>query len=199
MKIAVIDNYDSFVYNLIRYLEEESNSEVIVMRNNQIDYKLLDSCDAILLSPGPGIPDEAGDLKKIITRYQNEKPLLGICLGHQAIAEVFDNHLELCISPLHGESSIIEILEDQDLFRGVSKSLQVGRYHSWKVSDDLKLPLVKTAISAENEVMAFKHQSLPIHGIQFHPESILTPEGRKIMRNWIEIVTSNDAVGIKCL
>lgn len=185
MKIAIIDNYDSFVYNLIRYLEEESQASLCVMRNDEIDEQKLAEADAILLSPGPGIPSEAGELMRIIKDYHQEKTILGVCLGHQALAEFFGNELELCQAPFHGESSEIEILESAFLFQGLKSKLTVGRYHSWRTNRDLKTPLKVTALSEQNEVMAFRHESLPLSGIQFHPESILTPEGRKMIQNWV--------------
>lgn len=185
MKIAVIDNYDSFVYNLIRYLEEESQATLSVMRNDEIDEQKLVEADAILLSPGPGIPSEAGELMRIIKEYHQEKTILGVCLGHQALAEFFGNELELCQAPFHGESSEIEVFEQDFLFKNLNSKLTVGRYHSWRTKRDLKLPLKVTALSEQNEVMAFRHESLPLSGIQFHPESILTPEGRKMIQNWI--------------
>lgn len=189
MKIAVIDNYDSFVFNLIRYLEE-SGAEVQVMRNDQIDGQILDEANAILLSPGPGIPTEAGRLMQVIEKYYSKKSILGVCLGHQALAEFFGNELELCEAPLHGEASKMDILENEALFKNLEKSTEVGRYHSWKTTRNLKAPLQITALSEQDEVMAFQHESLPIFGVQFHPESILTPDGRAMIQNWIEIVTA---------
>ena len=185
MKIAVIDNFDSFVFNLVRYLKESTSSEIIIQRNNQIDYSILDNCDAILLSPGPGIPSEAGELIPIIKKYSGKKKMLGICLGHQAIAEAFGGKLEQCSSPLHGKSSIVNQIIEDALFTGISKNFQVGRYHSWKVKNDLPNDLITTVISEENEIMALKHKTHDTKGLQFHPESILTPDGRKMLENWI--------------
>lgn len=186
MKITVIDNYDSFVYNLIRYLKEESEAEIHVMRNDKIDEEILQQSDAILLSPGPGIPQEAGELLRIIRDYHQNKAFLGVCLGHQALAEFFGNELEKCVNPLHGESSEVELLEKTFLFENLTDRIHVGRYHSWKVKRDLKAPLKITALSTEDEIMAFRHEKLPLIGIQFHPESILSPEGRQMIRNWIK-------------
>lgn len=185
MKIAVIDNFDSFVYNLVRYIKECSKGEVIIQRNNQIDYDELDTCDAILLSPGPGIPSEAGELISIIQRYSGRKKMLGICLGHQAIAVAFGGKLEQCESPIHGKSSLVtQILEDS-LFERIPNKFQVGRYHSWRIASDLPAVLKSTVVSELNEIMAIRHVSHNVTGIQFHPESILTPFGRKIIENWI--------------
>ncbi|MBI1835972.1 MAG: aminodeoxychorismate/anthranilate synthase component II [Flavobacteriia bacterium] len=188
MKIAVIDNYDSFVYNIIRYFKESSKSDVIVMRNNEVDYSELDKCDAILLSPGPGIPSEAGDLLKIIQKYGTNKKILGICLGHQAIAEVFGGKLEQCLEPIHGRSSLIQHFDNDPLFRGISPNFDVGRYHSWKVNSIIPNELIVTAQTNTGDIMAIKHRDFNIRGIQFHPESILTPQGRKIIENWVSLV-----------
>lgn len=185
MKIAVIDNFDSFVYNLVRYLKESTEGEIIVQRNNQIDYAVLDDCDAILLSPGPGIPSEAGELIPIIKRYSGKKKMLGICLGHQAIAEAFGGTLEQCESPIHGKSSIVKQVEKDVLFENIPNEFQVGRYHSWRINAELPKELKTTVISDMNEIMAIRHTSHDTSGVQFHPESILTPQGRKIIENWV--------------
>lgn len=184
MKIAVIDNFDSFVYNLVRYLRECDNVEVVVQRNDVVDYELLDQCDAILLSPGPGIPSEAGELLSVIRRYSGKKGILGVCLGHQAIAEVFGAKLEPCPSPVHGKASPIMIDHEDAFFAGLPETIDVGRYHSWQVKEevaDLKI----TARTADQTIMAFRHRTHPTIGIQFHPESILTPTGRTLITNWI--------------
>jgi anthranilate synthase component II len=190
MKIAVIDNFDSFVYNLIRYLKEFS-CDVIVMRNNEIDDSELDRCDAILLSPGPGIPSDFVGLLNVIKKYSLSKPILGICLGHQALAEYFENELKANNSPIHGEASELEILVIDEVFVGISNKTKVGRYHSWSVKHPLKPPLVCTGITEKSEIMSFKHSDLPIHGLQFHPESILTPEGKKMIGNWVKSIHQN--------
>lgn len=188
MKIGVIDNFDSFVFNLVRYLRESSKAEVIVHRNNNIDYKELDTCDLILLSPGPGIPKEAGELMNVIKKYSGKKKILGICLGHQAIAEVFGGELVQCKTPLHGKSSSVNHLLDDSLFKNISQKFQVGRYHSWKVHDELPNELEVIALSESLEIMAIRHKTHDTKGIQFHPESILTPVGRKIIENWINAI-----------
>lgn len=185
MKIGVIDNFDSFVFNLVRYLRESSNAEVIVQRNNNIDYEVLDTCDMLLLSPGPGIPEEAGELINVIKKYSGKKKILGICLGHQAISEVFGAKLEQCNTPLHGKSSIVNHLLEDSLFKNISKEFQVGRYHSWKVNNEITEDLETIAVSEEQDIMAIRHKDFDVKGIQFHPESILTPQGRKIIENWI--------------
>ncbi len=186
MKIGIIDNYDSFVYNLVRYVRENEDVDVVVQRNNQIDYSVLDECDAILLSPGPGIPSEAGDLLKVITKYTNSKKILGICLGHQAIAESFGGKLVQCANPLHGKSSVMKIENFETIFKGIQQHTQIGRYHSWVIEMDHVSELKKTGVT-DHSVMAFQHVSLPIYGLQFHPESILTPEGRIMIKNWLSL------------
>jgi anthranilate synthase component 2 len=187
MKIAVIDNFDSFVYNLIRYLKEFS-CEVIVMRNNEINDAILDDSDAILLSPGPGIPSEFEGLMHVISKYHKLKPILGICLGHQALAEYFGNELMQNSFPIHGEASELEILHEDGVLVGITNKTKIGRYHSWSVKPPLKSPLLCTGITDENEIMSFKHMDLPIYGFQFHPESILTPDGKKMIGNWVNSI-----------
>ena len=187
MKVAVIDNFDSFVYNIVRYVRECTNDEVVIQRNNQINYEELDKCDAILLSPGPGIPSEAGELISVIKRYSGKKKMLGICLGHQAIAEAFGGSLEQCEAPIHGKSGMTKKVEQEVLFEGIPDEFQVGRYHSWRVSMDLPDELKVTAVSDTNEIMAIRHVSHDTAGVQFHPESILTPEGRQMITNWINV------------
>lgn len=185
MKIGIIDNVDSFVFNLVRYVREAGDVSVIVRRNNAIDYAELDTCDALLLSPGPGIPDEAGELKAIIRRYSGRKSILGVCLGHQAIAEVFGAQLEPCLLPIHGKASPIRLHADEPLFQGLPEIIDVGRYHSWQVNPELSETLELTARAADGTVMALRHRTHPTCGVQFHPESILTPHGRAIIMNWI--------------
>jgi anthranilate synthase component 2 len=184
MKIAVIDNFDSFVFNLIRYIKEEQH-EICVQRNNQVDFKLLEEANAILLSPGPGIPSEAGDLLEVINRFHGRKPMLGVCLGHQAIAQHFGDSLERCPEPIHGKSSAIKVVKESPLFRGLPRELEAGRYHSWhtRISPDSELEI--TALTEDSIVMAVQHKTHATAGVQFHPESILTPQGRKIIQNWL--------------
>lgn len=186
MKIAVIDNYDSFVHNLVRYVRETVTGEVRVMRNDRADLSYLDACDAIVLSPGPGIPSEAGDLMKIIERYVDKKKMLGVCLGHQALAEHFGMSLEPALPIHHGKSSEIS-LNESVLFSGLPKQLQVGRYHSWRVRSQHTSAMQTIATGPQNDIMALQHETLPIYGVQFHPESILTPQGRNIIQNWINL------------
>ena len=191
MKIAVIDNFDSFVYNLIRYLREIPDVELIIQRNNVVDFKAIESCDAILLSPGPGIPNEAGSLMEVIDRFHRTKSILGICLGHQAIGEYFGSELVQSNAPLHGKSSTISIIGNSNLFYQLPNSITVGRYHSWLVSSAIPDELEITCFAENNEVMGIKHREFTIEGIQFHPESILTPNGRKMIQNWVKTIQNN--------
>lgn len=188
MKIAVIDNYDSFVFNLVRYVREYENTETVVMRNRKIDYDILNQVDGILLSPGPGIPSEAGDLMKIIAEYKTQKPILGVCLGHQAIGEHFNMRLMKAKEIIHGKSTKIEIINSNPLFDDLVKNgeISAGRYHSWILEETMSQSDLKiSAQTSEGEIMAIHHRDLPIYGLQFHPESVLTPLGRKMINNWI--------------
>jgi len=185
MTIGIIDNFDSFVFNLVRYVRECEDVTTIVQRNNAIDYSVLDTCDAILLSPGPGIPDEAGELKNIIRRYSGKKNILGICLGHQAIAEVYGGKLEACLAPIHGKASRTKLLGNESIFHGLEETIEVGRYHSWQVCTDHIGELEITATATDGSIMALRHPVHATKGVQFHPESILTPTGRTMITNWI--------------
>lgn len=185
MKIAVIDNYDSFVFNLVRYLNEIENVETTVQRNDKIDFNELDSCDAILLSPGPGIPAQAGNLMGVIDKYHSQKPIMGVCLGHQAIAEYFGAKLKCIDIPMHGKSSQVKHQDEDEIFHSIPIEFTVGRYHSWSIEQQLPSEIIPTAFSDDNEIMAFKHKELPLKGVQFHPESILTPHGRTMINNWV--------------
>lgn len=188
MNILLIDNYDSFTYNLSQYLEEEGGEdvEVTVWRNDQFGLDDVERFDKIVLSPGPGVPDEAGLLKAVIRRYAPTKPILGVCLGEQAIGEVFGAEIYNLNTVFHGIQSSVRIVASDYIFDNLSDSIKVGRYHSWVVGkEDFPAELEVTAVSDEGQVMALKHRRYDVHGIQFHPESILTPEGRTIIRNFI--------------
>ncbi|MFL9842941.1 anthranilate synthase component II [Flavobacterium rhizosphaerae] len=185
MKIGIIDNFDSFVYNLVRYVRETDDVQVVVQRNNEVDYDELDTCDALLLSPGPGIPVEAGELLNVIRRYSGKKKILGVCLGHQAIAEAFGGTLEQCPAPVHGKATDMHIIAEDPLFKGLPQTIAVGRYHSWKIIKGDSPYLQVTAQTEDGIVMALRHTSHPTTGVQFHPESVLTPQGRQIIENWI--------------
>lgn len=188
MNILLIDNYDSFTYNLSQYLEEEGGEdvEVTVWRNDQFDIDDVERFDKIVLSPGPGVPDEAGLLKAVIRRYAPTKPILGVCLGEQAIGEVFGAEIYNLNTVFHGIQSSVRIVASDYIFDNLSDCIKVGRYHSWVVGkEDFPAELEVTAVSDEGQVMALKHRRYDVHGIQFHPESILTPEGRTIIMNFI--------------
>lgn len=188
MNILLIDNYDSFTYNLSQYLEEEGGDdvEVTVWRNDQFGLDDVERFDKIVLSPGPGVPDEAGLLKAVIRRYAPTKPILGVCLGEQAIGEVFGAEIYNLNTVFHGIQSSVRIVTSDYIFDNLSDSIKVGRYHSWVVGkEDFPAELEVTAVSDDGQVMALKHRRYDVHGIQFHPESILTPEGRTIIRNFI--------------
>jgi anthranilate synthase component 2 len=185
MKIVIIDNYDSFTYNL-SHLVKELGAEVTVLRNDQFQLADLEPYSKIILSPGPGIPSEAGLLLDVIRTYAGKKPILGVCLGHQAIGEVFGARLENLSDVFHGVATPCHIIADDALFSGIQRNITVGRYHSWVVSrENLPDCLEVTAESDEHQIMALRHKTLNVRGIQFHPESVLTPDGAAIISNWI--------------
>jgi len=188
MKIIVIDNYDSFVYNLVHYIEE-LNCEVHVLRNDQFHMEDLERYDKILLSPGPGIPEEAGLLKEVIKTYAGKKPILGVCLGQQAIGEVFGGSLTNLSKVFHGVATKAEIIvDDEPLFKGLGKEIKIGRYHSWVVNkEDFPASLEITSLDDRGQIMSLRHRELDIRGVQFHPESVLTPKGKAMIKNWIEM------------
>ncbi|MCR5821215.1 MAG: aminodeoxychorismate/anthranilate synthase component II [Bacteroidaceae bacterium] len=185
MKVAIIDNYDSFTYNL-SHLMKELGVEVAVMRNDQFELSDLASYSKIILSPGPGIPSEAGLLMDVIRTYAGKKPILGVCLGHQAIGEAFGATLENLSDVFHGVATPCHVVAEEPLFAGLSETLTVGRYHSWVVSQsDFPDCLEITAVSDEGQIMALRHRRFNVRGIQFHPESVLTPDGRQMLLNWL--------------
>ncbi|MEO8516078.1 MAG: aminodeoxychorismate/anthranilate synthase component II [Flavobacterium sp.] len=185
-KIIVIDNYDSFTYNLVHYLQD-LNCEVTVFRNDEFDIDEIKNFDKILLSPGPGIPDEAGLLKEVIKTYAPTKSILGVCLGQQAIGEVFGGNLTNLEKVYHGVTTNVNIVvDDEKLFEGLNKQIEVGRYHSWVVSNtDFPETLEITSIDENGEIMSLRHKTFDVRGVQFHPESVLTPNGKEILKNWL--------------
>ena len=186
MKIVIIDNYDSFTYNL-SHLIKEIGAEVTVIRNDQFTLNQLEPFDKIVLSPGPGIPSEAGLLLDVIKTYKGRKPILGVCLGHQAIGEVFGGTLENLSDVFHGVATEGTQFSNDYIFDTLPKRITMGRYNSWVVSrENFPTCLEVTAVSDEGQIMALKHKNYDIHGIQFHPESVLTPEGKTIVKNFIE-------------
>jgi anthranilate synthase component 2 len=205
MKIVIIDNYDSFTYNL-SHLVKELGAEVIVLRNDQFQLEELEQYSKIILSPGPGIPSEAGLLLDVIRTYAGRKPILGVCLGHQAIGEVFGAQLENLSDVFHGVATPCHIVQEKEaagvtpaiegreettrpidpLFFGLDENITVGRYHSWVVArKGMPDCLEVTAVSDEGQIMALRHKEMNVRGIQFHPESVLTPDGKRIIQNWL--------------
>ena len=188
MKVVIIDNYDSFTYNLV-HLVKELGAETDVLRNDRFRLEELQPYDKIILSPGPGIPREAGLLLDVIRTYAGQKPILGVCLGEQAIGEAFGAKLVNLNDVFHAVQTRITVREDY-LFNGLPSTISVGRYHSWVVdADDFPQELAVTAISPEGQIMALKHRKYDVRGIQFHPESVLTPDGKRIMDNWLKAPT----------
>ena len=186
MKILVIDNYDSFVYNLVYMLKSFSAVEVTVVKNNQFEMGNVNQYDKILLSPGPGIPKDAGLMTALIKAYAATKSILGVCLGHQAIAEVFGASLYNLPEPLHGIASTIHLTSEDDLFFDVPTTFKVGHYHSWVVRNTTQTAIEIIAEDQHKNIMALKHKEFDVKGVQFHPESILTEYGYQIIKNWIE-------------
>lgn len=183
--VLVIDNYDSFTYNLVHYLED-LECKVKVVRNDKLSLDDVEPFDKIVLSPGPGIPDEAGLLKDIIKRYAPSKSILGVCLGQQAIGEVFGGSLINLRDVYHGVSTKVTItVPDEPLFNGLDKEIEVGRYHSWVVHPDLPEDLEATSFDENGQVMSLRHKIYDVKGVQYHPESVLTPHGKLILKNWI--------------
>jgi anthranilate synthase component 2 len=184
-RIAIIDNYDSFTYNLVHYLEEITDGVVDVFLNDHVIIDDLKAYDALVISPGPGIPSEAGLTLEIIKHFAGKKPILGICLGHQAIAEAFGGQLRQLDQVLHGVVRVCTITKQDEIFNGINNNFETGRYHSW-VPDEKTFPscLEILATDEQNCIMVLKHKEHSIYAMQFHPESIMTPEGKLMLRNW---------------
>lgn len=183
--VLVIDNYDSFTYNLVHYLED-LDYDVVVKRNDQLTLEEVNAFDKIVLSPGPGIPDEAGLLKDIIAKYAATKSIFGVCLGQQAIAEVFGGSLINLDEVYHGIATKINITKEDVLFDGLAKEIEVGRYHSWVVNPELPEVLEATSFDENGQVMSLRHKEYDVCAVQFHPESVLTPDGKQILENWLK-------------
>ena len=183
-KIFIIDNYDSFTYNLVHCLEE-LGCEVTVKRNDKFQLDELEAYPMILLSPGPGIPDESGLLKAAIKRFAPTKKILGVCLGHQAIGEVYGGTLINLDKVYHGVATPIKITQKEVLFKGLPDRFEIGRYHSWVVATPLPENLIPTSYDDEGYLMSLCHKTYDVRAVQFHPESVLTPNGKKILENWI--------------
>ena len=183
-KVLMIDNYDSFTYNLVHYLEE-LGAEVVVKRNDQLTLEDVEPFHLIMLSPGPGIPDEAGLLKSIIQKYGATKQIFGVCLGQQAIGEVYGAELTNLDKVYHGIATEVTVVEDDYIFNDIPATFQVGRYHSWVVKNELPDDLVATSFDDNGQIMSLKHKTHNVRGVQFHPESVLTPYGKKMIENWL--------------
>ncbi len=189
MKILVLDNYDSFTYNLVQYIREQTDAQIVVKRNDEIAVDEVAAFDAVVFSPGPGLPQDAGIMIETIQTYAGQKKMLGVCLGHQAIGLAFGGELHNLEKVYHGVKTPVEITgKDDPLFAGVPAVTEVGRYHSWVIQkDSLPAELVTTSVSEDGQIMSVKHKDYDIWGLQFHPESIMTDEGRKMIRNFLEI------------
>ena len=183
-RVFVIDNYDSFTYNLVHYLEE-LDCKVTVKRNDQFNLDELEEYPLLLLSPGPGIPEESGLLKAAIERYAPSKKILGVCLGQQAIGEVFGAQLINLEKVYHGIATPVNITEEDVLFKDLPKSIEVGRYHSWVVKTPLPASLEATSFDDQGQLMSLRHKTYDVRAVQYHPESVLTPHGKKMLENWI--------------
>ena len=184
-KILMIDNYDSFTYNLVHYLED-LGCDVTVKRNDQLTLEEVAEFDEIVLSPGPGIPDEAGLLKPIIETYAPSKRIFGVCLGQQAIGEVFGGSLINLDQVYHGIATTIQIVEEDPIYKEMPKEIEVGRYHSWVVHPDLPEELEATSLDENGQIMSLRHKTYDVTAVQFHPESVLTPHGKQMLKNWLD-------------
>lgn len=188
MKILVFDNYDSFTYNLVHLVEKILPVKVDVFRNDQISLEKIKNYDKIILSPGPGVPSEAGLLLPLIKEYASSKSILGVCLGHQAIGEAFGGSLINLSKVYHGVSTSCTIKNaSAPLFKGLPSEIEIGRYHSWIISkDNFPAELEITAEDENGYIMALQHKKYDLQGVQFHPESVLTPQGEAILKNWLK-------------
>ena len=186
MRILLFDNYDSFTYNLLHYAEKVADVKIEVRRNNEIDLSEIDAFDKILISPGPGIPSEAGILKKMIEHYAPFKSILGVCLGHQAIAEVFGCNLINLPKVYHGVATKIQVKNKNYLYDKIPSTFHAGRYHSWCINpENISSDLLIDATDEKGNIMGVSHVKYDIRGVQFHPESILTEYGEQLIKNWI--------------
>ncbi|WP_372473689.1 aminodeoxychorismate/anthranilate synthase component II [Capnocytophaga sp. ARDL2] len=194
LHIAIVDNYDSFVFNIVHYLEAVADAvKITVIKNDEIDESILQKADALVLSPEPGIPSEAGDLLNIIDKYHKRKPILGICLGLQALVEYFGGKLINLSMPLHGITTQLHKTAESKLWQTIEFPSPIGHYHSWAASkENFPKSLEITAENSEGQIMAIQHKILPIVALQFHPESILTTQGKTMLRNWIKTIETTD-------
>ena len=197
MKILVFDNYDSFTYNLVQMIEQIVGEKVDVFRNDQISLEDIEKYDKIILSPGPGIPEEAGILLDLIKKYAPTKSIFGVCLGQQAIAEAFGGSLINLSEIFHGVATESKQIKEHQIFKNLPETLEVGRYHSWAVNpDDFPEELEITSIDKDGMIMSLKHKNYDVHAVQYHPESILTPNGKQILENFILSPTLSKGEGV---
>lgn len=188
-KILILDNYDSFTYNLVHYVESDPNYKVDVYRNDEITLEDVDKYDTIILSPGPGLPKDAGILKPLIEKYSSTKKILGVCLGMQAIGEVFGGTLVNLDNVFHGVASTIQVTDRKDkLYKNIPLSFKIGRYHSWVIDKKGFLDEIKiTSVEENGQIMSLKHKAYNLYGVQYHPESLLTEHGKEIIANFLSI------------
>lgn len=191
MKVLILDNYDSFTFNLYHYLEPLV-TELVVVRNDEVKLDEVASFDGLVLSPGPGLPAEAGRMMELIERFHDRIPILGVCLGHQALAEFFGAKLLNLPEVLHGRPTECEVISEDLLFEGCGERFLIGHYHSWVVAEEGLPEVLKVSSRNSNgHIMSLRHKELEIRGVQFHPESILTPMGKKMIQNWVASLQSN--------
>ena len=185
-KLLILDNYDSFTYNLVQLVEQQGQWNFDVIKNDKISLEEVNTYEKILLSPGPGLPSKAGLMPQILTAYASSKSILGVCLGHHAIAEAFGGNLYNFSQPVHGIQRKTTVLEDDILFKNLPQTIEVGLYHSWAVDkENFPKDLLITALSEKGVIMALKHKTYDVRGVQFHPESIMTAYGREMVWNWL--------------
>mgnify|MGYP001307106567 CR=1 FL=1 len=186
MKVLILDNYDSFTYNLFHIVEQFCNN-VSVIRNDKIDFSIIDRYDKIILSPGPGLPNDAVSLKELIKKKSSSKTILGVCLGHQALGQVFGLNLINIKNVKHGEKSVLsEVNKEEVLFQGLNEPIEVGHYHSWVIDEKNNFKDWTVTAKSDDLIMAISHNTLNLKGVQFHPESVLTPLGKNMLENWIK-------------
>ena len=187
MKLLVLDNYDSFTYNLVQYVQEILGHDIDVIRNDQITIDEVNAYDAIILSPGPGLPKDAGIMPELIKQYAHRKAILGVCLGHQAIGEAFGGEVYNLSQVYHGIETPIRVTNADVLFENIPQKFNAGRYHSWSVrKKNLPDCFEVTAEAEDGTIMAMRHKSYNVRGVQFHPESVMTEHGKQMLRNWLE-------------
>lgn len=185
-KLLILDNYDSFTYNLVQLVDQDGRWDFDVRKNDQIGLEEIEKYEKIILSPGPGLPSEAGIMPELIKHYASQKSILGVCLGHHAIAEAFGGKLYNFNQPVHGIQRKVTLVQQESLFEGISEPFVVGLYHSWAVQqENFPKDMIITAMSEKGVIMALRHRVYDVKGVQFHPESIMTPDGKRMIENWL--------------